>query len=114
MEEVIGVSSKQTAVDFNSFCREVVIYGSFQTNLVVGGPGIVVEIDESKLGKRKHHRGHHVDGQWIFGGVERVSGKCFMVPVEDRKTETLLHHIRKHILPGSIIVSDCWAVSTEI
>lgn len=105
------IQSKKTAVDFNSFCREVVIFGSFQSNLVVGGPGIIVEIDESKMGKRKYHRGHPVDGQWIFGGVERVSGKCFMVPVEDRTTETLLTLIRKHILPGSVIISDCWAVS---
>jgi hypothetical protein len=40
----------------------------------IGGPGKVVEIDESKFGRRKHHRGHPVKGQWVFGGVERESG----------------------------------------
>ena len=29
---------------------------------IIGGDGIVVEIDESKFGKRKHHWGHRVDG----------------------------------------------------
>ena len=37
----------------------------------IGGCGKHVEIDESKFGKRKHWRGHHVEGAWVFGGVER-------------------------------------------
>jgi transposase-like protein len=74
----------------------------------IGGPGKTVEIDESKFGKRKYNRGHHVEGQWIFGGVERESGKCFMVPVEDRKATTLIPIIRKWIAVGSTIISDEW------
>ena len=36
----------------------------------IGGIGIVVEIDESKFGKRKHNCGHKVDGVWVVGMVE--------------------------------------------
>ena len=36
----------------------------------LGGGGKIVEIDESKIGKRKYHRGHVVAGQWVFGGIE--------------------------------------------
>lgn len=39
----------------------------------IGGEGIVVEIDESKFGKRKYNRGHRVDDVWILGGVERTA-----------------------------------------
>lgn len=74
----------------------------------IGGPGSIVEIDESKFGKRKHHRGHRVEGQWVFGGVERSTGRVFMVPVERRDKATLLAVIRQWILPGTTIHSDCW------
>ncbi len=38
---------------------------------MIGGKNIVVEIDESKFGKRKYHRGHRVEGVWVLGMVER-------------------------------------------
>jgi len=45
----------------------------------IGGPGKVVEIDESKFGKRKFNKSRHVDGVWVFRGIERNSNppKCF-------------------------------------
>ena len=75
----------------------------------LGGPGKIVEIDESKFGKRKYHKGHHVEGQWVFGGYERGTGRTFMVPVEDRSAETLLPIIKDWIMPETTIYSDCWA-----
>jgi len=70
----------------------------------------VVEIDESKFGRRKYYRGHRVEGQWVFGGIERITGKCFLVPVERRDKNTLLELIKQWILPGTLIISDCWKV----
>ncbi|MBW0563006.1 hypothetical protein O181_102721 [Austropuccinia psidii MF-1] len=74
----------------------------------VGGVNKIVEIDESKFGRRKYHRGHRVEGQWVFGGVERDSGRCFLIPVEKRDKETLLNIIKEWIEPGTTIISDCW------
>ncbi|CAI6354922.1 unnamed protein product [Macrosiphum euphorbiae] len=74
----------------------------------IGGEGKTVEIDESKFGRRKYHRGHRVEGQWVFGGVERETGKSFLIPVERRDKETLLVIIKDWILPGTLIMSDCW------
>lgn len=76
--------SKKYAVDWSSFCREVLFYSFIVKKDQIGGEGKIVEIDESKFGKRKYHRGHHVEGQWVFGGYERGSGKVFMVAVEHR------------------------------
>jgi hypothetical protein len=33
---------------------------------------MIVEIDESKLGKRKYHRGHRVEVVWVLRMVERT------------------------------------------
>ena len=74
----------------------------------IGGAGKIVQIDESKVGKRKYHRGHRVEGQWVFGGIEAETRKCYLVPVKDRSESTLMRIIKKWIEPGSLIVSDCW------
>jgi len=76
----------------------------------IGGPGKVVEIDESKFGKRKYNRGKRVDGCWVFRGIERDSHppKCFFSTVTDRSAQTLIPIIKRWILPGTTIVSDCW------
>ena len=87
-------------------CREVVYIQLVHTSKPIGGPGKSVEIDESKFGRRKYNRGRSVDGQWVFGGIERESGAVFMVPVDKRDKETLLPQIKQWILPGSIIHSD--------
>lgn len=74
----------------------------------IGGPGIIVEIDEAKLGKKKYNKGRVLRGQWIFGGIERDSGKLFILPISDRSTDTLIPLTTRYIKPGSIIHTDCW------
>lgn len=105
MEE-LEIKGDHTGTNWNSFCREVVIFGAYQTNLKISGPGLYVEMDESKIGKRKYHRGHHVNGQWVIGGIERQSGICFIVPIEDVKQENCCV-IHQYIKQDSIIVFDC-------
>lgn len=75
----------------------------------IGGEGVIVEIDETKLGKRKYHKGHKVEGAWVIGGIERTKEKkCFFVHVDDRSAKTIGELINKYVLTGSIIYSDCW------
>jgi hypothetical protein len=71
-------------VDWCNFAREVCATILEVDSSPIGGPGKIVEIDESKFGKRKYHRGRRVDGLWVFGGIESGTRKCLLICVQDR------------------------------
>ena len=107
--------SNKTVTEWTNFFRESCIYSVMENSGPIGGNGIEVEIDESKFGKRKYHRGHRVEGQWVFGGREKYNKKqIFMIPVHNRKESTLIPIIKKWIKPGSIIHSDCWKAYSKL
>jgi transposase-like protein len=103
-----GHTHKKVA-EFLGHYRELISDSlNFEDNKI-GGPGIHVQIDETKCGKRKYNRGHQVDGAWVLGGVEKTEErKIFIIPVQNRTAETLLEAINHHVLPGSIISTDLW------
>ena len=99
----------KTITSYMNFFRELIVDTLEDDNHVIGGEGIIVEIDESKFGKRKYYRGRRVDGVWILGGIERTNEKrCFVKVVQDRTAETLHDVISRHVAPGSIIHTDLW------
>ena len=100
--------SSATVVDWTNFCREVCEVIIIEKSQPIGGKDVRVQIDGSKIGKCQYHRGHLVEGEWVFGGIEENSRKCFTFPVEDRSEATLLPIIKKWIRPESTIISDCW------
>ena len=67
-----------------------------------------MEIDESKFGhKRKYNRGRVSEGAWVFGMVERGSGRSLTFRVPDRTRETLVTRlVQEFIQPGTVILSD--------
>ncbi len=95
-------------VDWYSFCRDVCRESLFRTNVQIGGPEKVVEIDESAFGKRKYNRGARRNTYWVFGGIERNSKNVFAVSVRRRNRATLWPIIFKYIAPGTHIISDGW------
>jgi transposase-like protein len=99
----------KTVTNYMRYFRQLVISSLDSDDIMVGGEGVEVELDESKFGKRKYHRGHRVDGAWVFGGVERTpERKVFAEVVNDRSAATLLEIISRHVLPGTILLTDCW------
>ena len=105
----IGGHSKNTVTAFMRYFRELIATDVSEDLCMVGGPNLTVEIDESKLARRKYNRGHRVNGCWVVGSVERGPEKRFFVcSVADRTAETLKMIIRSHVRPGSVIVTDCW------
>jgi transposase-like protein len=109
-----GHSSTTVSAFYRHF-RQLATSALREENQIIGGPGIVVEIDETKLGKRKYNRGHRVDGVWVVVGIERrQNGKIFLIPVEDRSAQTLQAIIESHVLPNSIVNTDGWRGYTNL
>ncbi|CAL1266595.1 unnamed protein product [Larinioides sclopetarius] len=97
-----------TAAGWASFCREVCLDILICQSDKIGGHGIIVEIYECEFGERKFHQIKKAVGKWVFAGVERGANNCFLAIVERPTSEVLLSVIEKHILPGTVIISDCW------
>lgn len=95
-------TSARVIVDLAKFTRELTYEICFQSNVKLGGPDHIVEIDESKFGKRKYNRGKRVEGQWVFGLFDRTTTDCVLVPVEKRDKATLLPIIHHYVLPGNL------------
>lgn len=106
---LISGCSPNTITAFAKYFRELVSDNLDETDLKIGGEGIIVEIDETKLGKRKYNRGHRVEGVWVVGGIERtMEKKVFIVAVQNRSAVTLTSIIQNHVHPGSILYTDLW------
>ena len=64
--------SPNTITSFISIFRKLEASTLTEENTIIGGKDIAVEIDESKLGKRKYHVGHRVDEVCVVVDVERT------------------------------------------
>lgn len=67
--------------------------------------GIVCEIDETVIVRRKYGRGRVPEKKevWLFGGVERNTKheKCFLAVIEGKRSaQNLIPMITKYIAPG--------------
>jgi len=95
----------------------------YQEKGQIGGVGRIVEIDESKFGKRKYNRGKHVEGSWLFGMIDidtfenpapEGNFRLEICPDNKRDENTLLPLILKHMAPGTTIYSDCWGAYNHL
>ncbi|XP_076051151.1 uncharacterized protein LOC143031337 [Oratosquilla oratoria] len=104
-----------TSVDWRSFCSEVTERW-LENQEPIGGEGIEVEIDETLFIKRKYNRGRLAKQLWVFGGIERLTKKCFLVPLlnKDRSARTLVPIIKKIIKPGTVVYSDSWRAYNQL
>lgn len=107
--------SGRTIVKWLSFNRMVAMRWQDNFTNKIGGPGKIVEIDETKIGKRKYNVGRVIEGQWVFGGVERSNDKTtgtvsrfFVEAIPKRTVTELLKIIERRIVPGTTIVTDMW------
>lgn len=104
----ISAISRQTISKLVSKLNKATIFNAYLNTLAIGGDNDIVEIDESKLGKRKYNRGHRVEGVWVFGAVSRSTRNIILMPVHKRTTIYLENIMFRFVKQKSIIYSDCW------
>jgi hypothetical protein len=112
LETMLGISN-HTAADWQSYFRDIcVIYMSEVQCNKIGGVGYTIEIDETKVFRRKNHQGRLTAGEarpeWVFGGICRQTKQTFFCVVPDRSEDTLLRALVDNVHLGTEIMSDCW------
>lgn len=115
--ETIGISSSMLYRMISKLRSKITSY--FLNNpIILGGPSVLVQIDESKFNFNvKSHRGHAPRAPiWVFGIVDTSfsPARGFMKVVERRDKRTLMSIITSHVRPGTIIHSDEWPAYNEI
>ncbi|XP_066974324.1 uncharacterized protein [Macrobrachium rosenbergii] len=74
---------------------------------------LVIHWLEKNSATSKYNRGRELKSIWLFGGIERVAKKKFIVPLhqegQDRSAATLIPIISKYIRAGSTVMSYGWA-----
>ena len=106
--------ASEAIVNWKNYCRDICAEHLVLNPMILGGPGKCVEIDETAFVKRKYNVGHRVKTQWVFGGLEIGSRKCFLVAVKDRSADSLIPVLQKYVLPGTTVVSDLWKAYNSI
>ena len=123
-EYAVGDASEEAKVTANSavqvyqWMRDVCSTKLKQHPIKLGGPGVVVQINESLYRhKPKNHWGRATQNEvWVFGLVDtsHMPALGYMQIVPQRDAATLLPIVQAHTLPGTIIHSDEWAAYRRV
>lgn len=110
--DLIAQISNVSRSTVSSICKKLRshnVLGQYLINITkLGGKNSIIEIDESKTGKRKFNRGHRIEGVWVVGALERATKKLILKPILKRDVKSLTGFRTRYIHRESIIYSDCW------
>ena len=98
---------------FNNVVSETLRRAKPSNDLVLGGDGVVVEVDECHLHGRKFNHGRPLatSSLWVVGVIECDNNgprRSAFLLTRRRGADVLVPFIREHVAPGSILASDEW------
>lgn len=96
--------NKNTILEWTHRLRSLLVHDihNHEDQELIGGDGVVVEIDESK-------RTRLPGGNWVIGGVERTKNmRMFAIIVEEQSAQVLRQVLETHLSPGTIVYTDSW------
>jgi transposase-like protein len=109
---------KNTVTSYNKLFRKYIRNKQLVSpKIKIGGRNTIVEMDETKIAKRKYYKGRKIEGAWIIGGIERSmlknkvnneNKKLFLCPIKDRNCTNIDEIVKKYIKKGTTIYTDCW------
>ncbi|CEF61708.1 Transposase, ISXO2-like domain-containing protein [Strongyloides ratti] len=103
-----------TTVNWNTLLKKVCLFMEKKDKNKIGGKGFTVEVNETLFPRRKNHAGRMLGQQWCFGGICRETKKCFVEPVADRTSETLMKVLKRKVAAESLIISDMWRRYSQV
>lgn len=105
---IAGLSGR-SVLDWFLSCREI-CSALIKKRGKIGGPGVVVEMDDSHLRSVKYEIGKLVADVWVWGAVVcgNERGQLVLHVHEKRDLTTLQCLIEEYIEDGSVICSDKW------
>ena len=111
--EVRYECSSATVADWYNYCTELIVSQVESANASqpkIGGPGKVVQIDESHFGGAKYHKGRWLPERWVIGMIEAEgeSDDFRAAVVSGRSSADLIPVILANVEPGTMIYTDQW------
>ena len=82
-------------IDWYNMYRDLMSRDMLKNPLVLGGPGVVVQMDESKFSGKRKYNSMPPNRPWVF--------------VPNRTQITLTEKIEQHVAPGCTLHTDMWA-----
>ena len=109
--------TRQRIGQWQQYLRDICTCWLLDNPFKIGGPGKIVQVDESKPGgKRKYNKGRSLgnDPDWLIGVYSTDSKQGCIQIVTNRNQKTCRTFLKKHVKPGSIIHSDEWKGYTKL